>query len=128
MPEENNRDRDLRTPETFGAERRDARENMAQMKRVVFEALRNLVSPIRTNRSIQVTGKGRLKIPVFATNPDSCEKGEVAVIGGVLKVCTAEDTWSAVTAITGASGSFTSADTPAKTVTVAGGITTEITT
>lgn len=38
----------------------------------------------------------RIKLPTFSTDPATCEVGEVAVVGGKLKVCSATDTWTIV--------------------------------
>jgi len=60
------------------------------------ELLGNLNSDIRTSKSIKIIDDGRLKIPVFSADTDVCEIGELALIGGVVKVCTSANTWSAV--------------------------------
>ncbi len=38
----------------------------------------------------------RLKVPHYATEPSTCEVGEIIEVSGVLKVCSATDTWSTV--------------------------------
>jgi len=37
-----------------------------------------------------------LKVPVYAVAPSTCEEGEVIVVGGKLKVCSASNTWTTV--------------------------------
>jgi len=38
----------------------------------------------------------RLKIPKYDTPPSTCEIGELIEDGGVLKICSAADTWTIV--------------------------------
>ena len=38
----------------------------------------------------------RLKVPSHSTEPSTCEVGEIIEVSGVLKVCSATDTWSTV--------------------------------
>ena len=38
----------------------------------------------------------RLKIPKYDTPPSTCEVGEIIEDGGVLKICSAADTWTVV--------------------------------
>ena len=42
----------------------------------------------------------RLKVPSYATEPSKCEVGEIVEVSGVLKVCSAKDTWTTVGAQT----------------------------
>ena len=49
---------------------------------------------IRTAKDIRFAENGRLQIPVFANDPDVCEIGEIALIGGTMKYCSAANTWS----------------------------------
>jgi len=56
--------------------------------------LLNFNSEIRTSKSIKVTNDGRLKPPVFSADPVVCEIGEIAYIGGTMKVCSDANTWS----------------------------------
>ena len=35
----------------------------------------------------------RLKVPSYSTAPRTCEVGEIAEVGGKLKICSATDTW-----------------------------------
>lgn len=58
--------------------------------------LGNYNTDIRTNKNIKILGNGRLKIPVFATDPTLCEVGEIAFIGGVTKICSTTNTWTAI--------------------------------
>ncbi len=38
----------------------------------------------------------RLKIPHYASLPATCEVGEIAETGGVLKICSSANTWTTV--------------------------------
>lgn len=46
------------------------------------------------NKSVSFTS--RLKVPHYASLPATCEAGELAETGGVLKVCSATNTWTTV--------------------------------
>lgn len=51
---------------------------------------------IRTAKSITFRDNGRLQIPVFASDTAVCVIGEIALIGGTMKFCSAANTWSAI--------------------------------
>ena len=38
----------------------------------------------------------RLKVPHYASLPATCEVGEIAESGGVLKICSSTNTWTSV--------------------------------
>jgi hypothetical protein len=38
----------------------------------------------------------RLKVPHYASDPSTCEVGEIIEVGGKLKVCSATNTWTIV--------------------------------
>lgn len=38
----------------------------------------------------------RLKVPHYASNPTTCEVGEIIEVGGKLKICSSANTWSVV--------------------------------
>lgn len=38
----------------------------------------------------------RLKVPHYASEPSTCEVGEIIEVGGKLKVCSATNTWTIV--------------------------------
>lgn len=38
----------------------------------------------------------RLKVPHYASDPATCEVGEIIEVGGKLKVCSATNTWTIV--------------------------------
>ena len=38
----------------------------------------------------------RLKVPNYTTEPTVCEIGEIIEVAGVLKICSASDTWTVV--------------------------------
>lgn len=40
--------------------------------------------------------KTRLKVPHYASLPATCEVGEIAETGGILKICSAANTWTTV--------------------------------
>lgn len=40
--------------------------------------------------------KTRLKVPHYASLPSTCEIGEIAETGGVLKICSSANTWTSV--------------------------------
>ena len=64
--------------------------------RIINSVLSRYNTEIRTTKNIEINGAGRLKIPVFASDPAKCKIGEIALIGGVMKVCDATDTWTAI--------------------------------
>ena len=37
-----------------------------------------------------------LKVPNYTTEPSTCEVGEIIEVSGVLKICSATDTWTTV--------------------------------
>ena len=51
---------------------------------------------MRTAKDIRFSNNGRLKIPVFSADEAICEVGEIAYIGGIMKVCSAANTWTAI--------------------------------
>lgn len=40
--------------------------------------------------------KTRLKVPHYASDPATCEVGEIIEVGGKLKVCSSANTWTIV--------------------------------
>lgn len=38
----------------------------------------------------------RLKVPHYASDPATCQVGEIIEVGGKLKICSATNTWSIV--------------------------------
>jgi hypothetical protein len=38
----------------------------------------------------------RLKVPHYASDPATCQVGEIIEVGGKLKICSASNTWSIV--------------------------------
>lgn len=51
---------------------------------------------IRTSKQLELKGSATIKLPNLSSDPAKCQIGELAVISGTLKICTATDTWTVV--------------------------------
>lgn len=51
---------------------------------------------IRTSKNVELKGSARLKLSNLSEDPATCQVGEFVLVGGVLKVCTATDTFTVV--------------------------------
>lgn len=60
----------------------------------LIASLDNYTEPVRFIK--RVSFSDRIKLNNYASDPATCEVGEIAVVGGKVKVCTATDTWTIV--------------------------------
>ena len=63
---------------------------------IVNALLSQYNTKIRTSKTIEITGAGRLKLPDLGSVPSTCRVGELIVSGGKLYVCSAADTFTIV--------------------------------
>lgn len=81
------------TPE----EARAALKEMRDLKRDMDKAMKIFSNRIVTTKMLEILGSGKIKLRNLSSNPTSGQVGELVIVSGKLKICTATTpTWTVV--------------------------------
>ena len=80
----------------FSVELPKERESQMAVTAQINAVLAQYSTKIRTSKTIEITGTGRLKLNDLDSVPSTCLVGELIVSGGILYICSSADTFSKV--------------------------------
>lgn len=78
-------------------EAKKLQKEIQQFKKDLKKTMKVFSNRIVISKTLEITGSGKIKLRNLSSNPSSGSIGEIACVGGKLKICTATTpTWTIV--------------------------------